>query len=51
MIEGGEKEIEIVKRKAEEKEMNCVWGGRFHHIVGKNDKGKAVEILKELYEK
>src|SRR4030042_1693075 len=50
LMEGGEKEIEIVKRKAEEKEMNCFWGGRFHHILGKNDKGKAVEILKELYE-
>jgi len=50
LMEGGEKEIEIVKRKAEEKEMNCVWGGRFQHIIGKNDKGKAVEILKELYE-
>src|SRR4030042_4939510 len=50
LMEGGEKEIEIVKRKVEEKEMNCVWGGRFHHIIGKNDKGKAVEILKELYE-
>ncbi len=31
--------------------MNYAWGGRFHHILGKNDKGKAVEILKELYEK
>jgi mannosyl-3-phosphoglycerate phosphatase len=30
--------------------MNYVWGGKFHHILGKNDKGKAVEILKELYE-
>jgi mannosyl-3-phosphoglycerate phosphatase len=50
LIEGGEKEIEDVKGKAEEKEMNCVWGGRFHHLFGKNDKGKAVEILKELYE-
>jgi mannosyl-3-phosphoglycerate phosphatase len=50
LIEGGEKEIEIVKRKTEEKEMNCFWGGRFHHMGGKNDKGKAVEILKELYE-
>jgi len=50
-IEGGEKEIEIVKRKIEERGMNYVWGGRFHHILGKNDKGKAVEVLKELYEK
>ncbi|MBS3917894.1 MAG: mannosyl-3-phosphoglycerate phosphatase [Deltaproteobacteria bacterium] len=50
IIEGGEREIETVRRKIEEKGMNYVWGGRFHHILGKNDKGKAVEILKELYE-
>jgi mannosyl-3-phosphoglycerate phosphatase len=50
MIEGGEKESEIVKRKIKENGMNYAWGGRFHHIFGKNDKGKAVEILKELYE-
>jgi mannosyl-3-phosphoglycerate phosphatase len=50
IIEGGEKEIEIVKRKIEEKGMTYAWGGRFHHLLGKNDKGKAVEILKELYE-
>lgn len=50
MIEGGEKEFEIVKRKIKEKGMNYAWGGRFHHIFGKNDKGKAVKILKELYE-
>lgn len=49
VIEGGEKEVEIVKKKIEEREMNYVWGGRFHHILGKNDKGKAVEILKKLY--
>jgi mannosyl-3-phosphoglycerate phosphatase len=30
--------------------VNYAWGGRFHHILGKNDKGKAVEMLKELYE-
>lgn len=50
LIEGGEKEIEIVKRKIQEKGMSYVWGGKFHHILGSNDKGKAVEILKELYE-
>jgi mannosyl-3-phosphoglycerate phosphatase len=50
MIEGGKREVEMVKEKIEEKGMNYVWGGRFHHIFGKNDKGKAVEILKELYE-
>jgi len=51
MIEGGEKEAEIVRKKIEGKGMNYVWGGKFHHILGKNDKGKAVEILKGLYSK
>jgi mannosyl-3-phosphoglycerate phosphatase len=50
IVEGGKREVGIVKEKIKEKEMNYVWGGRFHHILGKNDKGKAVEILKELYE-
>jgi mannosyl-3-phosphoglycerate phosphatase len=51
VIEGGEKEVEMVKRKIEGKGMNYIWGGRFHHILGHNDKGKAVKILKELYTK
>jgi len=50
IVEGGEREVEIVKRKIEEKGMNYAWGGKFHHLLGKNDKGKAVKILKELYE-
>jgi len=51
IVEGGPKEVEIVKKKIKMKGMNYIWGGKFHHILGKNDKGKAVEILKELYEK
>ncbi len=50
MIEGGEKEVEVVRNKIEERGFHYIWGGRFHHIVGDNDKGKVVEILKELYE-
>ena len=50
LIEGGEKEVDIIKRKIEEKGMSYIWGGKFHHILGKNDKGKAVAILKEFYE-
>ena len=50
VIEGGEREIDIVEEKIKEKGMNYAWGGKFHHILGKSDKGKAVEILKELYE-
>lgn len=51
LIEGGEEEIDVVKGKIEEKGMSYVRGGKFHHILGENDKGKAVEILKELYKK
>jgi len=50
IIEGSEKEVDLVKGKIKQRGLNYVWGGRFHHILGKNDKGKAVEILKELYE-
>ncbi|NWG01833.1 MAG: HAD-IIB family hydrolase [Syntrophaceae bacterium] len=49
-LEGGEKEVELVKRKIKEKGLTYVWAGRFHHLSGRNDKGKAVEMLKELYE-
>jgi len=51
IIEGGEREVKMMRRKIEEKGMSYVWGGRFHHILGKNDKGKAVGTLKKLYEK
>jgi mannosyl-3-phosphoglycerate phosphatase len=50
VIEGGEKGIDTIKKKIEEKGMNYVWGGKFHHLLGKNDKGRAVEILEKLYE-
>jgi mannosyl-3-phosphoglycerate phosphatase len=50
LIQREGEQIDIVKRKIEEKGMAYSWGGRFHHLHGKNDKGKAVRILKELYE-
>ena len=51
LIEGGEKEIEIVREKIRQRGLNYVWGGRFHHILGKNDKGKATQILIDLFKK
>ena len=30
--------------------MNYAWGGRFHHIFGNNDKGKAVTFMRKLFE-
>lgn len=49
LIEGGEQEVEIVKTKIKERGMNYAWGGRFHHISGKNDKGRAVKAMKKLF--
>lgn len=51
LLEGGEEEIEIIRKKIEEKGMIYCWGGKFHHLMGKNDKGKAIKILKALYKK
>jgi mannosyl-3-phosphoglycerate phosphatase len=45
----GEKE-RIVER-IEEKGLHFTMGGRYCHILGANDKGKAVEILNALYTK
>lgn len=41
------KVLEEIKRRG----YQYTKGGRFFHITGENDKGKAVEILKALYEK
>jgi len=51
MVEGGKREVDLIKKKIREKGMNYIWGGRFHHILGKSDKGRAIEIIKELYRK
>jgi len=51
LIEGGTEDVETVRKKIVERGMNYVWGGRFHHILGNNDKGKAVGMLKYLFEK
>lgn len=37
---------EIVKRKG----LKVTKGGRFYHLMGDNDKGKAVQILKLIYQ-
>lgn len=50
IVEGGNREVEMIKGGIEKRGMNYVWGGKFHHILGNNDKGKAAEIMKELYE-
>ena len=31
--------------------LRCTRGGRYHHLTGRNDKGRAVRALKALYQK
>ena len=38
-------------RLIELRDLNYTVGGRYHHIMGNNDKGKAVDILTGLYRK
>jgi len=40
---------QLISELAEEHGLQIVKGGRFYHLIGKNDKGKAVEILIGLY--
>jgi mannosyl-3-phosphoglycerate phosphatase len=37
--------IEAIKNQ----DLNCTKGGNYYHLIGKTDKGKATNILKELY--
>lgn len=46
LIYGDETEV---RRKIIEKGYDCTRGSRFHHILGGNDKGKAVRILTGIY--
>jgi mannosyl-3-phosphoglycerate phosphatase len=48
---GGEARLEALLSAIEEKGLHCIAGGRLLHLTGDNDKGKAVEILTQLYRK
>ncbi|MFH1585820.1 MAG: HAD-IIB family hydrolase [archaeon] len=39
--------IKLIKKKG----LNFTGGGRYYHILGNNDKGKAMNILKSIYER
>lgn len=41
----------ILKRFVNKKGLRLSKGGRYYHITGKNDKGKAVKILTKLFKK
>ena len=43
--------IEKIKKLIKKYGLNYTKGGRYHYIMGKNDKGKAVSVLKKLFKK
>ncbi len=45
-----EGKLEALERAARKKDLKITRGGRFYHLIGDNDKGKAVRILRTLYE-
>ena len=51
IIEDDEKLWDKVLKEIEKKGFRHTKGGRFFHITGENDKGKAVEILTAIYKK
>jgi mannosyl-3-phosphoglycerate phosphatase len=44
------KEIRAIEREFKRTGLNLTRGGRFHHLLGQNDKGKAVGLLTKTYE-
>jgi mannosyl-3-phosphoglycerate phosphatase len=50
-LEGGEKEAVKLAELITARGLNYTRGGRYWHILGDNDKGKAVNILTRLYRK
>jgi mannosyl-3-phosphoglycerate phosphatase family protein len=51
MFHGKEAELSAFLASVERKGLRHTTGGRLHHLTGENDKGKAVEVLKRLYER
>ena len=51
VVGGGIEAEKTVIGEIEKRGLRHTQGGRFHHILGRNDKGKAVSILKGLYVK
>lgn len=51
LVHGGERERKLVKNEIIKRGFQYSEGGRFCHILGENDKGKAVQILTRLYKK
>jgi len=46
---GGERDEEKLHKEVQALQLNLTRGGRFFHLLGDNDKGKAVSIVTEIY--
>jgi mannosyl-3-phosphoglycerate phosphatase len=51
VFSGERARLEALAATIQEKGLQCIAGGRLFHLTGDNDKGKAVEILTQLYRK
>ena len=51
IIDGGEEDIKSIKDEILSSGLNYTEGARFVHLMGKNDKGKAVKILTDIFKK
>lgn len=50
-VKGPPDELDRVKTLFRKRGFRCTRGGRFHHLTGPNDKGKAVSDLVRLFER
>ena len=49
VFDGNENEERELEKNVRNLDLNLTKGGRFFHLLGKNDKGKAVNIIAEMY--
>ena len=49
LFDDGPEKLEVLYRLSEKEGLRITKGGRFFHLTGQNDKGRAVEILKGLF--
>lgn len=43
--------IQLIRRKIKEAGLRLTVGGRYYHVLGDNDKGRAVSLLNDLFRK
>ncbi len=47
----GEIPFDVLQEIASHSQLQVTRGGRFFHLMGANDKGKAVQLLRDMYQK